>query len=233
MLTLTHLEAGYGKKQVLNGVSLSIQSGEVVALIGPNGSGKSTTLKAICGLTPIWKGEVWFNGKLLNGLSTNQIIANKIAFSPQGNRVFNQLTVVENLAIGGHHLSPSQLKHRIEVILELFPMLRERLNHIAGKLSGGQQQILAFARMLIPSPSLLLLDEPSLGLAPGILNVVFERIVQINQMMGISILIVEQRVQEVLQICDRVYLIKQGTVAFEGGPEELLSSPQKLRELFL
>ncbi|KYC41191.1 ABC transporter ATP-binding protein [Scytonema hofmannii PCC 7110] len=232
MLTLKSLETGYGKKQILFGVSISVELGEIVAIIGPNGSGKSTTLKAIYGLTPIWNGEVVFNNKRLNGLHPAQMTTCRLAFAPQGSRVFNELTVLENLRIGGHHLSPVRFKQRTETVLDIFPALRERTYHKAGKLSGGQQQMLAIARALIPNPQFLMLDEPSLGLAPTVLSMLFEKIVEINQIFGTTILVVEQRVREVLEICDRVYSLKLGKVSFEGSPKELQENQQKLKELF-
>lgn len=233
MLTLKCLETGYGKKQILFGVSIHVQLGEIVAIIGPNGSGKSTTLKTVYGLAPIWDGEVFFNGKLLNGLSPAQIAAHRLAFAPQGNQVFNQLTILENLRIGGHHLSSAHFKQRLETILEIFPVLGERLHQEAGNLSGGQQQMLSLARALMPNPQLLMMDEPSLGLAPTVLSLLFENIVRINQNFGIAIIVVEQRVREVLKICDRVYSLKLGKVSFEGSPSELQENKQKLKELFL
>jgi branched-chain amino acid transport system ATP-binding protein len=233
MLDIRNVEAGYDKKQILFGVSLQVQPKEIVAIIGPNGCGKSTTLKTLCGLNHPWAGEVWFDGALMNLCRPAQSIRHKLAFAPQGNRVFDQLTVLENLQIGGHHLSHIQSQQRIQEVLSLFPILQQKLKQDAGKLSGGQQQILALARVLITRPKLLLLDEPSLGLAPGLLDDVFDAIVQINKEMEVAILIVEQRVREVLGICDRVYGIKQGKTIFEGIPQDLLDEPQHLKQLFL
>jgi branched-chain amino acid transport system ATP-binding protein len=233
MIELKQLEVGYGKKQILFNLSLQIQPGEIVAIIGPNGCGKSTTLKAIIGLSPIWSGQILLNNQPIQTQTPAQIIHQKLAFAPQDNRVFDQLTVLENLTIAGHPLSKPQLKTRITEILDLFPMLRDKLRQEAGKLSGGQQQALALARSLILEPKLLLLDEPSLGLAPTVLHDLFDTIQRINRDAGIAILIVEQRVREVLSICDRVYGIKQGKTAFEGTPEDLLKDSQNLKQLFL
>jgi branched-chain amino acid transport system ATP-binding protein len=233
MLAIRELETGYGKKQVLFGLSLKVLEQEVVALIGPNGAGKSTVLKTVCGLLSVWKGDISFNGKVLNGSTPAQNVARGITFAPQGNRVFDELTVMENLEIGGFMLQKKQLKNRIQEVIKLFPILGERMKQDAGKLSGGEQQMLALARALIPKPKLLMLDEPSLGLSPNLVKTVFEKIIEINQKTNVAILIVEQKVREVLNICHRVYSIKLGKVAFTGPPEELKGNKEKLKQLFL
>ena len=233
LLGIDSLETGYGKKQVLFGVSIKISEGEIVALIGPNGSGKSTTLKTICGLLPIWKGALSFNGTRINGSSPAQNVARGITFAPQGNRVFDDLSVMENLEIGGYQLKRKLLRERIDQVLEMFPALKKPLRRDAGKLSGGEQQQLAVARALIPEPKLLMLDEPSLGLSPNLVRAVLDKIVELNKENNVSILIVEQKVREVLNICDRVYSLKLGRIAFEGQPDELKEDRAKLKELFL
>ena len=233
MLEIKDLDTGYGKKQVLYDVSMDVPKGDITAIIGPNGSGKSTILKTICGLLPIWQGTIAFDGKSLNGSSPAKNVKDGITFAPQGNRVFDELTVYENLEIGGHLLKKQELKTRIEEMLTFFPILRERLKQNAGKLSGGEQQQLALARALIPKPKLLMLDEPSLGLAPSLLNSVFDKIIQINRENHTTILIVEQKVKEVLEICDKVYSLKLGKVFFEGKPDEVKGNTEKLKELFL
>ncbi len=233
MLEIRELETGYRKKQVLFGLSLKVQKGEIVALIGPNGAGKSTLLRAVCGLIPVWKGEIRFDGTLINGATPSQNVARGMAFAPQGNRVFDELTVMENLEIGGFQLSPEELEGRIGKIFEIFPILKDRARQQAGKLSGGEQQMLALARALIPKPKLLMLDEPSLGLSPGLVKDVFEKISQINHNTGVALLIVEQKVREVLDICHRVYSVRLGKVAFAGQPADLKKDKQKLKALFL
>lgn len=233
MLQISDLETGYGKKQVLFGVSLDVPKGDIVALIGPNGAGKSTLLKTVCGLIHPWQGELRFNGSLINGSTPAQNVARGITFAPQGNRVFDELTVMENLEIGGYQLPRRELPGRIEEVFELFAVLKERARQNAGKLSGGEQQMLAFARALVPKPKLLMLDEPSLGLQPDLVRGVFDKVSQINREAGVSVLIVEQKVRDVLGICDRVYSLKLGKVAFAGHPEELKEAPEKLRDLFL
>lgn len=233
ILEIKNLDTGYGKKQVLFDISMDIPQEQITAIIGPNGSGKSTVLKTVCGLLPIWKGEIFFEGSPLNDSNPSKNVKKGITFAPQGNRVFDELTVMENLEIGGHFLKKQVLKSRIEEMLAFFPILRERLKQDAGKLSGGEQQQLALARALIPQPKLLMLDEPSLGLAPSLLKSVFDKIVQINQENKTTILIVEQKVREVLQICHKVYSLKLGKVAFEGKPDGLRGHTEKLKELFL
>jgi len=233
MLEIRELETGYGKKQVLFGLSLEVRGGEIVALIGPNGAGKSTVLKAVCGLIPVWKGEIRFNDDVTNGSSPARNVARGITFAPQGSRVFADLTVMENLEIGGFQLPRNELKRRIAQMFQMFPVLKERARQDAGKLSGGEQQMLALARALVPKPKLLMLDEPSLGLSPNLVRDVFEKIIEINCKVDTSILIVEQKVCEVLDICKRVYSIKLGKVAYEGTPDDLRHDKAKLKKLFL
>lgn len=233
MLQVEQLETGYGKKQVLFGLSLEVREGETVAIIGPNGAGKSTVLKAVCGLIQPWKGHIRFQDELLNGSTPAKNVRRGITFAPQGNRVFPDMTVMENLEIGGCQLPKQELRTRIEYVLTMFPILRERPKQVAGKLSGGEQQMVALARALIPKPKLLMLDEPSLGLSPGIVKDVFERIQTISHETGISILIVEQKVNEALAICNRVYSLKLGKVFFTGTPDTLKHDKAKIKELFL
>lgn len=231
MLELKKIETGYGKKQVLFGLSMKVQEGKIVAIIGPNGAGKSTILKAVCGLIPTWKGEICFDNIRVNGSSPAKSVKRGITFCPQGNRVFDELSVVENLQVGGIHLRPKELQDGIDRVLQLFPVLKDRLRQSAGSLSGGEQQMLALGRSLVTKPKLLMLDEPSLGLSPSLVSTVFERISLINQDRGITILIVEQKVRQVLEFCHSVYGIKLGKVVFEGTPKNLADS--KLEKIFL
>ncbi len=233
MLEIRSLGAGYGKKQVLFGVSLEVREGEIVALIGPNGAGKSTVLKAACGLIPTWKGEIRLGGVPTNGSTPAQNVARGMTFCPQGNRVFDELTVMENLEIGGFQLAKKDLKVRIQEVLGVFPVLKERLRQEAGNLSGGEQQMLALARAMVPRPRLLLLDEPSLGLSPNLVVSVFGRIAEIGRQTGVAMLVVEQKVREVLAISQRVYSLKLGRVAFDGPSEDLKGDKGRLRDLFL
>jgi branched-chain amino acid transport system ATP-binding protein len=232
MLQISELETGYGQKQVLFGTSLEVCAGEIVALIGPNGAGKSTVLKAVCGLLPVWKGEVQFAGMRLNGSTPAHNVSRGIALCPQGNRVFGSLTVLENLEVGGFQLPSADLRRRIQEVLVMFPALKERNRQEAGQLSGGEQQMLALARALVPKPKLLMLDEPSLGLSPNLVETVFEKVRHINQETGATILIVEQKVRDVLRIAHRVYGMRLGTIALEGHPDEVFIG-DNLKRLFL
>jgi branched-chain amino acid transport system ATP-binding protein len=231
LLELDNLETGYGKKQVVFGASLDVRKGEVVALIGPNGAGKSTILKAVCGLIPVWKGEIRFEGVPTNGSTPAQNVARGITFAPQGNRVFDELTVLENLEIGGFQLPSKELKRRIQEVMNLFPILRDRSRQDASKLSGGEKQMLALARALVPKPKLLMLDEPSLGLAPNLVSSVFERIAQLNRQTGVTVLIVEQKVRNILRIARRVYGLKLGKIALASPSQDV--SQDLLKRLFL
>ncbi|NQT02284.1 MAG: ABC transporter ATP-binding protein [Planctomycetes bacterium] len=233
MLQVEHLETGYGKKQVLFDQSLEVRQGETVAIIGPNGAGKSTVLKAVCGLIQPWKGHIRFEGKQLNGSTPAKNVRRGITLAPQGNRVFPDLSVMENLEIGGYHLPKKELRDRIEHVLHIFPILRERPKQAAGKLSGGEQQMLALARALVPKPKLLMLDEPSLGLFPGIVKDIFDTIQTISRDTGVSILLVEQKVSQALDICTKVYALKLGKVSFQGLPNDLADDTTRLKELFL
>jgi branched-chain amino acid transport system ATP-binding protein len=232
MLTVSGLETGYGKKQVTFGVSMEVHVGEVVAIIGPNGAGKSTVLKAVHGLIPVWQGEVRFTGSIINGCRPAGNVSRGIAFVPQGNRVFGQLTVMENLDVVGSELSRKELRSRIDEMFGIFPILKERRRQQSGLLSGGEQQILAFARALVLRPKLLMLDEPSLGLSPNLVSIVLEKVRQINQESGVTVLIVEQKVREVLRIANRVYGMRLGKIAVEGGPDAILVG-DTLKHLFL
>lgn len=233
MLEIKNLNTGYEKKQVVFDVSLKVDQGEIVSLIGPNGAGKSTILKAVCGLIPSWSGEILFNGNKINGYEPPENLKFGISFCPQGNRVFDELTVQENLEIGGYILTKDKTRQRIQEVIEIFPVLKERIKQTAGSLSGGEQQMLAVARALIPEPSLLLLDEPSLGLAPNLVKELFDKFIELNKKLGITILIVEQKVREVLAISNRAYSLKLGKVAYEGKSSDLLSNKEELKSLFL
>lgn len=233
MLEIKDLNTGYDKKQILFDVSLSVNEGEIVSLIGPNGSGKSTLLKATCGLIPTWNGQLSFNKEKINGNEPPDNLGIGMSFCPQGKRIFDELTVKENLEIGGYILKKEKTKERIQEVLDLFPILKRKLKHEAGSLSGGEQQMLAVARALIPEPKLLLLDEPSLGLAPNLIKELFDKFIELNQKLGITILVVEQKVKEVLAISNRTYGLKLGRIAHEDLSNVLVNDKEKLKELFL
>jgi branched-chain amino acid transport system ATP-binding protein len=232
MLTVENLVTGYGKKQVLNGVSLEVSAGEIVALIGHNGAGKSTLLKAAFGLLPIWQGQVSLDGKALNAPNPREMLRAGVAYVPQGNRVFTDLTVRENLEVAGTTLPNKASRNEgIERGLGLFPALRPRLRQRAGTLSGGEKQLLALANALVVSPRLLLMDEPSLGLAPQHVAEALRHVQEINRDSTVTVLIVEQKVREVLKIAGRVYVLRTGRVSFHGPTREL--DDAKLRDVYL
>jgi len=224
ILEVKNLSVFYGTVRALENVSFSVNQGEIVSLLGPNGAGKSTALKAICGLVPIKKGEIFFQDKSINGLTPDKLVKKGLCLVPEGRRIFTTMTVIENLKIGGFTLSGAnnlELQGRLEKVFHLFPILKERKKQKAGTLSSGEQQMLAMGRALILEPSLLLLDEPSLGLSPNYVDKIFEKLLEINKN-GTSLLIVEQNVMKALEICHRGYVIEMGVIAFEGERESLL-----------
>lgn len=226
-------EAGYGKKIVLKNISVDIPDGEIVALIGPNGAGKSTILKVLMGIVKNPRGSVSFNGQVITNDLPEKIVRRGMSFVPQGNRVFTELSVKENLETGGYLLKEKQeLTNRIGVVLEIFPPLRDRLKQTAGQLSGGEKQQLALARALMLAPKILLVDEPSLGLAPKLVTKAFETLQDINQQLHTTIIIVEQKVRQVLKIAHRVYGLRMGEIVFSGSPAELQTG-DRLKKIFL
>jgi ABC-type branched-subunit amino acid transport system ATPase component len=209
---------------VLRGIDLSIEEKEIVAVIGPNGAGKSTTLKAIFGLVEVTDGGILFRGENITNLKTGQILRRGISYIPQGRSVFPSLSVMENIEMGGYMLNSKRLvAEKIQRVFSLFPRLEERRSQIAGSLSGGEQQILSIGRAMMLDPILLLLDEPSLGLEPNTVDLVFDKIRQINAL-GTTIVIVEQKVSEVLEIVQRGYVFDMGKVVIEGAAVNLLNS---------
>ncbi len=233
MLRVSGLEAGYHQRKVLFGVSLEVRKGELVALIGPNGAGKSTVLKVIHGLASTWSGEMWLDSNSLSGLATCQRVSLGLALVPQGRRVFDELSVMENLELAGYFLDRSTLLERIDKALTLATFLKSRLSQRAGSLSGGEQQLLAVARSIVPNARLLMLDEPSLGLAPGPAALLFEQLAEMSAKANVAMLVVEHKVHEVLTLCQRVYSMKLGAVAFEGKAYDLLQNEQLLKELLI
>jgi branched-chain amino acid transport system ATP-binding protein len=232
-LRVTDLVSGYGKKRVLNGVSLEALHGEIVGLIGHNGAGKSTLLKALFGMIPIWQGTVVVDGKIRPKPSPIEMLRSGVAYVPQGNRVFTNLTVAENLEICSLAVSKKGgTTDGIERAVTLFPSLRALAKRRAGTLSGGEKQVLALASALTLSPRMLFLDEPSLGLAPSLVVQTLEQIREVAAKAETTVLIVEQKVRAVLNICDRVYVLRNGGVSF-SGPSAALKDDVKLREVYL
>ncbi len=232
LLKVQDAQVHYGGVKALQGVSVSLDEGEIVALMGPNGAGKSTVLKTIFGLVTLSGGKVLWHEKHIKPVP-HEMVAEGIAFVPQGRRVFRHLTVRENLEVGGFVVRRKELlTRRIEEVLELFPALRGKLNAKSGTLSGGQQQMLAIARALVTRPSVLLLDEPSLGLAPKIVKEVFAKIKEINERHQTAILVVEHNLKSLLHIVDRAYVLDKGVVVAKGGPREVIES-EILEKVFL
>ena len=232
-LKVAGLETGYGQKQILHGIDLEVQANDVVAIVGHNGAGKSTLLKAVFGLIPVWKGSVHYDGRDATGSTPAENVRNGLAYVPQGNRVFGELSVRENLEMGAYTLDGrSEVEKKIEEVYRVFPILKQRENQFAGSLSGGEKQMLALANILVLSPKLLLLDEPSLGLSPPLVKDAFQKIADLNRTFGTTVVIVEQKVREVLRISQRTYLLKMGKVVYEGSSAALLDG-DRIREIFL
>ena len=222
MLELLDVHTSYGKIRALKGISLTVEQGEIVTLIGANGAGKSTTLKTIIGTLGPSKGEIRFDGKRIDGLSTDKVVRRGIAQSPEGRRIFPRLTVLENLELGAFARKDKQnVASDMERAFELFPRLKERLHQKGGTLSGGEQQMLAIGRALMARPKLLLLDEPSMGLAPILVATIFETIANIRQQ-GTTILLVEQNARMALHVANRGYVIQAGCIILHGSAEGLL-----------
>ena len=232
ILETRKLCAGYGKKQIVNGVSLSLRKGEVLLVLGHNGAGKTTYVRSVFGLLPPSSGEVLYEGQEITGRKPAANVTDGIAFVPQGHGIFRSLSVRDNLELGGFvEADKSALPGRLEQIYGLFPILQERASQTAGTMSGGQQQMLAIGMALMHAPRVLILDEPSIGLAPNLVERVMNSITEINRRFGTSILIIEQNVPLSLPIAHRAAVIKTGEVVYEGPPEPL-SDNVKLMQLF-
>jgi branched-chain amino acid transport system ATP-binding protein len=224
LLRLDGVEAGYGDLIAIAGVSLEVRQGEAVALIGANGAGKTTTLRAISGLLPVRAGRIELEGERLDGLGSAQIVARGIAHVPEGRQLFPTMTVRDNLELGDRGADRARRADGLERVFALFPRLRERERQLAGTLSGGEQQMCAIGRGLMARPRLLLLDEPSLGLAPVMVKLIFETLQRVNDT-GTTIMIVEQNVPRALQLSHRGYVLENGRLVLEGTRASLLASP--------
>ena len=231
MLSAQDIYASYGKKEILHGLSLSVNEGEIVALIGPNGAGKSTLLKTVAGALMPKEGQVFFDGDDVTKLSPHRRVRKGIGYFMQGGEIFPTLSVQENLELGGADLPKESSRNHIEEVLALFPDLRKMEGRRAGLLSGGQRQALALGIILMRKPKLLLLDEPSAGLAPVLVEDLTNRIREINKAMGASVLLVEQNVRQALRISHRVYVLKEGRMVREEKPEAF-AERERLEEIF-
>ena len=226
MLRVENVVAGYGPTVCLRGISLSVEAGEIVALLGANGAGKTTTLMTICGLVRVRQGAVTLKGKRIDALSPEAIAALGVGHVPEGRRIFSRLTVLENLQLGAYlRADREQIARDLGWVFELFPILRDRQRQLAGTLSGGEQQMLAIGRGLMARPTLLLLDEPSLGLAPKLVSVVFEVIRRIHAA-GTAVLLVEQNARMALTIAHRGYILETGSIALADTGTALANNPQ-------
>ena len=232
MLQIKDLHVSYGGIKALRGIDIDVPDGEIVALIGANGAGKSTLLRTISGLVKAESGSVTLDGKELLGLPINKICGEKIAMSPEGRRVFSDLSVQENLKIGAYlRNDKKEIEKDLTWVYELFPRLKERSWQMAGTLSGGEQQMLAVGRALMSRPKILMLDEPSLGLAPLIVQLIFDIIKEINKV-GVTVLLVEQNANMALKTADIAYVLETGSIVLHGSGEEVLANPQ-VREAYL
>lgn len=226
MLEVRDLTVAYGNIVAVKNLSLDVHKGEIVTLIGSNGAGKSTTLRTISGLLTPKTGSVSFNGESLAGLEGHAVVAKGICHSPEGRRIFQEMTVSENLELGAFLRDDKDgIEADRENVLELFPRLRERLTQKAGTMSGGEQQMLAVARALMGRPQLLLLDEPSMGLAPVLVDLIFETITKINQQ-GVTILLVEQNALAALGVANRAYVLESGSIKLSGQAADLAKDPE-------
>ena len=232
LLALRNVEAGYGSIQILHGVSLHVNEGEVVSVIGPNGAGKSTAFKVIMGFITHFGGEIVFDGRNLVGQRPDRILALGLGYVPQGRVVFSQMTVRENLEMGAYlERDKAKIKASMDYVCALFPRLGERRRQLAGSMSGGEQQMLAMGRALMMRPRMMMLDEPSLGLSPRLVDEVFDKIVELARG-GLTTMLVEQNAARALEISDRGYVLELGRNRYEGTGRELLDNPE-VRQMYL
>ena len=230
LLSLDHVCSGYGRIAVLQDVSLSVGKGQIVSLIGANGAGKTTLMMTIAGMPRLSAGRIAFDGGDISQMSTETLIRRGISYVPEGRRIFAQMTVLENLQMGAYFSPPSQYRDDVEAMLTLFPRLRDRMRQRAGTMSGGEQQLLAIARALMARPKLLLLDEPSLGLAPLVVRQIFDTLVSLRETLGLTLLVVEQNARLALSVSDYGYVLRNGRITLSGTGRDLLQSPEVQRE---
>ena len=225
LLDVRHLEVAYGGIQAVKGLDLCVAEGELVCLIGANGAGKTTTLKGICGLQPVRRGEILYHGENITGMRSYELVQRGLAMVPEGRGVFGALTIEENLLMGAFvRKDASAVRHDMQRVYTLFPRLEERRRQTAGTLSGGEQQMLAMARALMSRPKLLLLDEPSMGLAPLMVQKVFETIQAVSTE-GVTMLLIEQNAKLALEVSHRGYVMESGEITLSGAARELLANP--------
>ena len=226
LLQVKNLRCGYGSLEVVHGVSLHVCAGEIVGLLGANGAGKSSLLKSVVGLLPPWRGEIRVDGRPTRGQPAWRSLSHSLVLVPEGKMIFADLTVRENLLVGGYH-NPDRAM-QLDIVFDRFPLLRQRASQLGGTLSGGEQQMLALGRALMARPKILLLDEPSLGLAPLMVKEVFKEIVKMKDL-GLTVLLVEQNVTATLQVADRAYVMETGEIILEGLASDLMHNPEVKR----
>ncbi|PKO44659.1 MAG: branched-chain amino acid ABC transporter ATP-binding protein [Betaproteobacteria bacterium HGW-Betaproteobacteria-3] len=231
LLQIQGLRGGYGAVEVLRGVDLTVGEGEIVALVGSNGAGKSTLNNTVCGIYPAWAGRVIFDGVDLSGAHCREVVRAGLIQVPEGRKIFPNLSVLENLELGSFTRARAHRSHNLVRVYDLFPRLKERIRQLAGTLSGGEQQMLAIGRGLMAEPRLLILDEPSLGLSPLLVEELFALIGQLHRD-GLAVLLVEQNVAQSLELAQRAYVLENGSVRFEGPSADLLAS-DTLRRAYL
>ena len=231
MLRVEGLKAGYGDLEILHGIDLEVGAGEVVAIIGANGAGKTTTLKTISGVVGAWEGSIVFDGASIQDWSPPRIVEGGLVQVPEGRKLFPALTVEQNLILGSYRRARAEAGSTMDEVLDLFPILAERSGQLAGTLSGGEQQMLAIGRAMMARPRLIMLDEPSLGLAPQLVTAIFDVIRQISSA-GVTVMLVEQNAVRALKLSDRAYVLENGNVVLAGTGEEMLGN-DRVRSAYL
>lgn len=225
-LVADDIATGYGKQEIVHGVSLTAEAGKITCIFGPNGCGKSTLLKAVAGALPVWRGSASLDGATLSNLQVHEVVRQGLVLMPQGGGVFPRLTVMENLRMGGYAIADrTAVERRIEDLIDQYPSLARRRKTLAGALSGGEQAMLSLARALVSKPRFILLDEPSAGLSPAMVIETLERITGLTEL-GIGILMVEQNIREAMPIADKIYILAAGEKRFEGSPSDVRDDRQ-------
>lgn len=225
-LTVENLVTGYGKQEIVHGVSLTARRGEIACVFGPNGSGKSTVIKAVAGALPAWDGRILLGEDDITGLAVHEVVRRGIVMMPQGGGVFPRLTVEENLRMGGYSLADGRaVERRVDALIGQFENLKRRRRVAAGSLSGGEQMMVAIARALVPEPAFILLDEPSAGLSPALVSETMERVKALREL-GVGVVMVEQNIREALPVADRILILASGNEQFSGTPDEIRDDDQ-------
>jgi len=231
VLKTENIVSGYGSLEILHGLSIEAKRGQITAVIGPNGSGKSTLMRTIAGILRPFSGRIILRGEDITGLTAHNVLQKGMMFMPQGQRIFPKLTVLDNLRMGGYSLaSKAEVDNGVQEIYKMFPVLREKRLQLAGELSGGQQAMVSLGMAMMSRPDIILLDEPSTGLAPKLVESVFERIIGLNEQ-GMTFLIVEQNIRRIMKVANHAYIIDKGRKVFGGSPEEI-NSKQELMDLY-